>query len=195
MPHGIIVFGASGSGTTTLGRELARMLNFTHFDADDFFWAESYIPFSMKRPREDRISRLLAAIESCRAFVLSGSICRWDKPFLPLFDLAIFMTAPADVRIKRLKQRESAHFGERILPGGDMHENHREFIDWASAYDTAGTGQRSHALHEEWLLSLSCPVIRIDGANDCKETAEQIAAAQYAKTGEASACLLRRLES
>ena len=36
-PHGIIVFGASGSGCTTLGRALARQLNFEHFDTDDFF--------------------------------------------------------------------------------------------------------------------------------------------------------------
>jgi len=38
MEHGIIVFGASGSGTTTLAKELARVLNFAHFDADDYYW-------------------------------------------------------------------------------------------------------------------------------------------------------------
>jgi len=37
MAHGIMVFGASGSGTTTLGRELAQILGFAHLDIDDYF--------------------------------------------------------------------------------------------------------------------------------------------------------------
>lgn len=32
MTHGIILLGANGSGKSTLGRELAHVLNFTHFD-------------------------------------------------------------------------------------------------------------------------------------------------------------------
>lgn len=35
---GIIIFGAPGSGKTTLGAELARQLDFPHFDLDDYHW-------------------------------------------------------------------------------------------------------------------------------------------------------------
>lgn len=35
-PHGIIIFRANGSGETTLGRELANMLNFKHMDIEDY---------------------------------------------------------------------------------------------------------------------------------------------------------------
>jgi adenylate kinase family enzyme len=38
MPRGVIVFGAPGSGKTTLGKELARQLNFQHLDLDDHYW-------------------------------------------------------------------------------------------------------------------------------------------------------------
>jgi len=35
-PHGIIVFGANGSGKMTFGRELARILGFKHMDHEDY---------------------------------------------------------------------------------------------------------------------------------------------------------------
>ena len=36
MSRGIIIFGAAGSGKTTLGRELAGRLGFLHIDIDDY---------------------------------------------------------------------------------------------------------------------------------------------------------------
>lgn len=183
-PHGIIVFGASGSGTTTLGRELAQILRFKHVDADDFFWAESAIPFTVKRPREERFALLLAAIDGERGFVLSGSICGWDEPILPLLDLAVFVSTPTEIRIDRLRKRELAQFGERILPGGDMEQSHNEFLEWAASYDAGGTDQRSRALHEQWAQSLRCPVIRVDGTEDVRKTAATLAAQFYTKPGE-----------
>jgi adenylate kinase family enzyme len=91
LPHGIIVFGASGSGTTTFGRDLAEHLNFTHLDADDFFWEDTAIPFTVKRAREQRISKLREAIRESRGFVLSGSIVGWDEAVIPSLDLAIYV--------------------------------------------------------------------------------------------------------
>ena len=58
-PHGIIVFGASGSGCTTLGRELARLLNFEHFDTDDYFFEINNPPFEMKeRPLNEGLCEI-----------------------------------------------------------------------------------------------------------------------------------------
>jgi len=184
MVHGIIIFGASGSGTTTLGREIAGLLDFTHLDADDFFWEDTVIPYNVKRPREERIKKLMDAIKECRGFVLSGSICGWDEPFLPLFDLAIYVATATDIRIERLKAREYSHFGDRICEGGDMYDNHRNFIEWAKTYDTAGIDQRSHALHMEWAKLLRCPMIRVNGTADFKATATEITLRYYTKPSE-----------
>lgn len=41
-----IYFGASGSGTTTLGKELATEMGYHHFDADDFYWEQTDIPYT-----------------------------------------------------------------------------------------------------------------------------------------------------
>ncbi|MCL1843404.1 MAG: hypothetical protein FWF79_06295 [Defluviitaleaceae bacterium] len=70
-PHGIMVFGASGAGCTTMGRELARLLNFEHFDTDDYFFEINNPPFEMKeRPLNERIS-LLRPLLLKNNFVLS----------------------------------------------------------------------------------------------------------------------------
>ena len=44
MIHRIHILGASGSGTTTLGRALAERLQCPHFDADDYFWVPTDPP-------------------------------------------------------------------------------------------------------------------------------------------------------
>ena len=62
----------------------------------------------------------------------------------------------------RLHQRERQRYGDRILPGGDMHQNHLAFIAWAERYDTASSDMRSLATHEAWMKNLRCPVIRLD---------------------------------
>ncbi len=46
MSRGIIIFGAMGTGKTTLGRELAQQLNFQHFDLDDYHYRWDIIQLS-----------------------------------------------------------------------------------------------------------------------------------------------------
>ncbi|MCL2408071.1 MAG: AAA family ATPase [Oscillospiraceae bacterium] len=175
MSRGIIVFGASGSGTSTLGRELAQKLGFQHFDLDDYFWNwDTEIPFTVKCPREERIERLLADISKYSNFVMSGCMREWETPFVPLFDLAVFVTTPTEMRIERLHAREYSRFGDRIHEGGDMYEEHKRFIDWAAGYDTMAPPERCLRAHEQWLTELPCPVLRVEGTTDPRENAAYI---------------------
>jgi adenylate kinase family enzyme len=173
MRNGIIIFGASGSGTTTIGRELARLLGCKRFDIDDYFWENTTIPFTVKRPIDERIEKLKADLTE--NFVLSGSMIGWSETFEPLFTTAVYVTTPTDIRIERLEKREFESFGNQILPGGDMYENHCDFIEWAKTYDFGGEEQRSKLAHENWANTLSCPVLRIDGTRDYRNTAKEIA--------------------
>ena len=93
---------------------------------------------------------------------------------LPLFTLAIRVETPTDIRIDRLKKRERDHFGNRIDPGGDMCENHVEFIDWASQYDNGGLDIRSKARHDMWEKILMCPVNQVDGSEPLETNYEII---------------------
>ena len=172
--RGIIVFGAPGSGTSTIGRALARKLGFSYFETDDFSGEKiDTPPFRKSRTLEERTSLLQLAICSCENFVISGSMWDWGESFIPYFDLAVFITAPVNVRIDRLEKREREEYGERIKQGGDMFDYHRNFIEWSKTYDTDNP-DRSLKLHEQWITKLPCAVIRIDGANDIYENIERI---------------------
>lgn len=76
----------------------------------------------------------------------------------------MLLHTPTPLRLERLRQRETARFGRRIAPGGDMEQNHREFLDWAAAYDTGGEEMRSLARHTRWLAALPCPTLELDGS-------------------------------
>ena len=55
------------------------------------------------------------------------------------------MITDGSAQIERLREREKKHFGARIEAGGDMHQNHMGFIEYATAYDTGDINMRSKA--------------------------------------------------
>ena len=167
LPRGIILFGAMGVGDTTLGREIAQKLNLPHFDLDDYHWRwDTDIPYTSFRPREERIRHLLTDVTKLSRFVMSGSMWSIRKSFEAMFELAVFMTAPAEIRADRIRQRSIDRWGERVLPGGDMYgasEVYRNYFAWASSYDADIRPNACMIQHEEWAAELPCPVLRIDG--------------------------------
>lgn len=164
MVNIIHIFGASGSGTTTLGEAIGKTLGYKHLDVDEYFWIPSYPPYEIKRASNERQRLLRADITKNQKSVISGSLCGWGDVFIPYFDLAIFVDTLTELRIGRIKERENNKFGSSILPGGDMYDKHMEFIKWARGYDIAGLEQRSRALHIEWMKKLKCPVATVDGS-------------------------------
>lgn len=54
MSRGIIVFGASGAGTTTIAKAIEKSLGFKCFDIDDYFWQwDTDVPYTVPRSREN----------------------------------------------------------------------------------------------------------------------------------------------
>lgn len=144
--HGIILFGANGSGKTTLGRELAYILNFKHMDHEDYHFKKSEIPYTAVRPYEDCLS-------------------------LMLYDLAVFISVPIELRMERIEQRAYNQHGERIRKGGDMYGQHLKFIDFVAS--------RSLSRIEQWAGTLTCPLIHVDGTIDWHTNAKNIAKRFY----------------
>jgi adenylate kinase family enzyme len=158
----IHVVGASGAGTTTLGRALAVRLRAVHLDTDDFFWLPSDPPFEQIRPRAERQALLADALARHPAWVLSGSLCGWGDGFIPQFDLVVFMWLPPDVRLARLRRREAERYGTAaIAPGRPLHDKAEAFLAWAARYDDGEPVERSRAMHEAWLARLPCSVLRL----------------------------------
>ena len=95
-------------------------------------------------------------------WILSGSLCGWGDGLIPRFSAAVFLSMDPKLRLRRLQGRERQRYGVRILPGGDMHKIHTDFMTWASRYDSAGMEQRSKVLHQHWLHLLQCPLLQLD---------------------------------
>jgi adenylate kinase family enzyme len=155
------IVGASGSGTTTLGRALARCLDCPHLDIDDYFWLPTVPPFTHKRSAPERHARLEADLSRHAGWVLSGSLCGWGDVFIPRFELVVFVSLPPAVRLARLLAREHERYAAAdIAPGGALHAAHQAFMAWAASYDDGGLEIRSQRLHEQWLAGLPCPMLR-----------------------------------
>lgn len=75
--HKIHILGASGSGTTTLGNQLAKRLRIPHFDTNEYFWIKTRIPFTEKRAVAERQKLLKSDLTKHSSWVLSGSLCGW----------------------------------------------------------------------------------------------------------------------
>jgi adenylate kinase family enzyme len=172
----IHVMGASGSGVTTLGRTLADRLAVAHMDTDDFYWLPSDPPYQCKRPVTDRLRLLHEALKAANGgWALSGSLDGWGDPFVPLFELVVFLLVPTDVRLQRLREREWLRYGQEALAyGGLLYEQHRAFLHWAAAYDDGTQDGRSRPRHEAWLARLPCPILRLEGVLSVEEMVRRI---------------------
>lgn len=106
--------------------------------------------------------------------VLSGSLVGWGDALIPDFTLAVRVVTDTSTRLARIKQREYARFGVRILPGGDMYDHHQAFLQWAAGYDAGGLDTRSAVLHNEWQKQLACPILTVDGTAPLAETAARV---------------------
>ncbi|MFH1686245.1 MAG: hypothetical protein ABIE70_01830 [bacterium] len=171
----IHIFGASGSGTTTLATAIAGHLGWAHFDTDDYFWLQTDPPFSDIRSVEERLAMLRQDLAQKKSWLLSGALDGWGDPLIPLFDLVVFLYVPWPVRLRRLHDREIERFGRAgIAPGGRTHGSFLKLIEWASKYDTAGTEMRSLVRHQRWIESLTCAKLTIEGTPTLNESVAQV---------------------
>ncbi|MBV8538237.1 MAG: hypothetical protein JO128_21750 [Alphaproteobacteria bacterium] len=161
----IHIFGASGSGVTTLGRALADAFSIPHHDSDDFLWRPTKPPYRELRPVADRLRLMREMFLDRSDWVLSGTLVGWGEPVVSFFDLAVFVETPTDVRLARLREREARRFGAAaVSPGGWRHAETEDFIDWSSHYeDGTREGGCSRPRHETFLAALTCQTVRVDG--------------------------------
>ena len=157
----IHIFGASGSGTTTIAKNISEKFGYEHFDTDNYYWYPTEMPFTEARPVDERLQLMKTDLENHDKWILSGSLDGWGDPLIPLFELVIFVYVPQSVRIERLRERELKRYGKEALSGGSRYESAKEFIEWAAGYDSGLLPGRSLLRHEKWIAGLECEVIKI----------------------------------
>lgn len=158
------VVGASGSGTTTIGRLLSRKLACRHFEADDYLWLPTDPPYKEKRVDSEKYEMAFEELSSIASFVLSGSIAGWDKRIERLLTHVVYLDVATAVRLERITRREIERFGKV----------NEKFYNWAAQYDEGNLPGRSRERHRVWLESLSCPVLKLYGEMRAEDSVEFI---------------------
>lgn len=161
----IHIFGASGSGTTTIAKSVCGILGYEHFDSDNYFWLPTKDPFTIERSRDECMKLMQGDLSRTPQWILSGSITGWGDILITHFDLVVFVYVPQDIRLKRLKKREYERYGHEILPGRSKYAASQNFLAWAAAYDIGTKSGRSLLKHETWLHKIKCPVLKIVNDN------------------------------
>ncbi|MCZ2497727.1 hypothetical protein GN316_13260 [Xylophilus sp. Kf1] len=163
MPRRLYVFGASGSGTTTLGVALGAALRLPHLELDDFYWQDTPLAYTVKHPPRVRVALMRQRLQGHDEWVLSGgSLHAWGQDFVPELTLAVFLHLPTDQRMARLRERERQRYGDTLLTDAALRERHQAFLLWAEGYETVGKGDRSWPRHQAWLAEMPCPSLRLD---------------------------------
>jgi adenylate kinase family enzyme len=158
------IFGASGSGVTTLGKLLADKLGIEYFDSDDYFWIKSDPPFTQRRDPYERNHLISKDINETENWILGGSIIHWGDNLFPDFDLIVFLYLPQEIRIERLKKRELERYGDVIYTDENRAKQFNDFIAWAKDYDNnTGLANRTLKAHEAWLGQTKNPFLKIVG--------------------------------
>lgn len=174
MKNVIHIFGASGSGTTVLGKKICEELGYIQMDTDDYFWVPTEPKYIHKRPKNERITLMKNDINKYENVVISGSLTDWGDELIPYFTLAIRIEMEQGVRIERLVKREKERYGSRIEPDGDMYREHLKFIEWAKSYDDGGLDVRSKSMHDELEKSFQCKLLHLDGADNLDDKFEKV---------------------
>lgn len=168
MGMGIIVCGLNGSGKSTLGKTLAEKLHFHFIDNEDLYFpkTDAHYIYASPRTREEVEKLLWSEIRAHENFVFASVKGDYGESVYPFFQYAILIEVPKDIRIQWVKNRSFQKFGERMLLGGDLHEQEEKFFDFVKS--------RPENTVEEWVKSLKCPVLRIDGTKTIEENVDFI---------------------
>lgn len=157
MGVGIIVCGLNGAGKSTLGKALAGALNFHFIDIENIFFRDKNSGYAYASPctHDEAAKRLYHEINEHKNFVLAAVKGEYGYAVYSRFNYAVLIDVSKAIRMERVRKRSFKQFGDRMLSGGDLYKQEENFFDFVR--------NRPDNQVEEWLKSLSCPVIRIDG--------------------------------
>lgn len=162
---GLLVCGLNGSGKSTLGRALAEALRLRFLDSEALYFPEGR--FDAPRTQEEFLAALDAATREGDFVFASvrGNGAQW----LPArVSHAVWVDAPRETRLQRVRERSYRRFGARMLPGGDLYESEEAFF--------AQVESRSDEEMLAFAERLPCPVLRVDGTRPLRALVPEVCA-------------------
>jgi len=164
----ILLCGLNGSGKSTLGRALAQRLGWRFVDNEDLYFPKTdpQYPYAQPRSRGEVERLLLQQLQAGEPLIFASVKGDYGPDACAYFRAALLLTAPRELRLRRVRQRSYERFGARMLPGGDLHEQEEDFFRLVAS--------RPEDLVEKWLTCFAGPILRLDGTRPVTENVEEI---------------------
>ena len=168
---GILICGLNGTGKSTLGRILADRMGYEFIDNEDLFFPKADPSYTFSSPRsKEEVSQLLdERISENSRFIFAAVKGNYGDRLIASLDHIIMIEVPKQIRSQRVRDRSYQKFGDKILPGGDLYDKENK---WFSMTDS-----RPETYVTDWLETVDCPVIRIDGTLPVEENVNYILSA------------------
>ena len=167
----LIVFGAPGSGVSTLCQNLSKTYNFHYVTLRNKCQPpDSGDPLPLENQEFEKLKQQL---QKTKGYLIDGSPCLLDLNLRDL-DGIIYVTTPRIERLKRIREREVAAQGEKILKEGCREfKVFNRYMYWISQFDQAGIDRESKILHEKFLNSTTIPILRANGLLNQEDLIQQ----------------------
>ena len=165
---GILICGLNGTGKSTLGRMLADRMGYEFIDNEDLYFPKTdpLYMFSGPRSEEEVIQLLEERISENNRFIFASVRGNYGCRLIASLDRIILIEVPKQIRSQRVRDRSYQKFGNRVLPGGDLYDRENK---WFSLTET-----RPETYVTDWLETINCPLIRIDGTLPVEENVDYL---------------------
>lgn len=165
---GILICGLNGTGKSTLGKMLADRLGYEFIDNEDLWFPKTDPAYAFSGPRseEEAVRLLEEKISRNNRFVFAAVKGNYGSRLIDSLDHIILVEVPKQIRSQRVRDRSYQKFGDRIRPGGDLYDRESR---WFSLTDS-----RPDTYVTDWLETVDCPVIRIDGTLPVEQNVDNL---------------------
>lgn len=168
MEERVILCGGNGAGKSTLGRTLSRVLGWPFFDIEAYYFPDAGgdYPYRTPRTREEVEALLLADLRANPRCLLAAVKGAYGPEVEGLLTCAVLLDVPKEARLERVRRRSYQKFGDRMLPGGDLHDREEQFFRMVEG--------RSQGDVEAWLEGAGLPALRLDATEETPRLAEAV---------------------
>ena len=168
MGNKIIVCGGNGAGKSTIGKQLAQELGWTFRDIEDYYFPVKTTDnkYATGRTGEEVAVLLAEDMKRRENLILASVRGNHSDEIVSMFTCVVVVEVPKEVRMERIRNRSYGQFGDRILPGGDLHEQQERFFSMVE--------NRPEDYPTKWLEGLEIPVITVDGTKKVESNVMKI---------------------
>lgn len=163
MGTGIQICGLNGCGKSTVGRALAKEMGFHFIDNENLYFSRTDMnePYTNAKSRDEVEKLLMREVHEHDHFVFAAVKGDYGKEIIPMYKYVVLMEVPREIRLQRVRNRSFQKFGNRISEGGDLYEQEEFFFHMVES--------RHEDYVENWVQTLNCPVIKVDGTKPVEE--------------------------